>query len=628
MGTDCLVCCSIPVVLLTLKTKLNEMCGTHEAGLSGSRKVRNGTEYARDYLRIDGAGTPRVGELNKGSEKGKLDTALALCATRQGSCNINVRRLPFRSVPPPVPPPPHLTSRPLSDHLRTTNNPTLKEEFIITTVLVLPCVAIPRVIDFFGYDVCITGGDTGSFGQAAGLNLVCTCTIPIFGCAISISVREINGGAHSQSRKGGSVVLQTPTERGGVVVNFQARIWENLGSNTGQAFLIFVFHSFPKSLLENAGTPMVDSSLISASLMTITVDETAVNERAEETENPRENPLTCGTVRQDSHMRKSRDEAALSTNSQCDSRAEHLPRRRHRGANPRPSDFKSATLPLSYEGRAYKSPYLQAHFLLSRRRRLVVVTETAVVHDVAASTTASSRPVGWLQTRQLFRLLASHLGLASSIPGGYAPGLPQVGIVPDDTTGLWVFSGISCFLRPFIPALLHAHLASLSSHLKTSTLDQRCQSVRFPARNARIFARGNSAGRCCLPAGFLGALPLPRRCIPAPLHPRMLFHVLSGDEGVCRLALGALPTGIQRRDGNTAHLARRSDEALEVRVVVARIAPSLLGGRQLDGNVPSLTGAQDTRQEREQIDDVVKEHQLHNVSARARVVLLVIHRHR
>ncbi|KAJ8872586.1 hypothetical protein PR048_026192 [Dryococelus australis] len=36
----------------------------------------------------------------------------------------------------------------------------------------------------------------------------------------------------------------------------------------------------------------------------------------------------------------------------CDSRAEHLPRRRHRGANPRRSDYRSATLPLSYEGRA------------------------------------------------------------------------------------------------------------------------------------------------------------------------------------------------------------------------------------------------------------------------------------
>ncbi|KAJ8870366.1 hypothetical protein PR048_029387 [Dryococelus australis] len=41
----------------------------------------------------------------------------------------------------------------------------------------------------------------------------------------------------------------------------------------------------------------------------------------------------------------------------CDNRTQHLPRRRHRGANPRPSDYKSATLPLSYEGRAFPFTY-------------------------------------------------------------------------------------------------------------------------------------------------------------------------------------------------------------------------------------------------------------------------------
>ncbi|KAJ8870234.1 hypothetical protein PR048_029252 [Dryococelus australis] len=45
-------------------------------------------------------------------------------------------------------------------------------------------------------------------------------------------------------------------------------------------------------------------------------------------------------------------ETDLLTNSQCDNRTEHLLRRRHRRTNPRPSDYKSATLPLSYEGRA------------------------------------------------------------------------------------------------------------------------------------------------------------------------------------------------------------------------------------------------------------------------------------
>ncbi|KAJ8874204.1 hypothetical protein PR048_025046 [Dryococelus australis] len=43
----------------------------------------------------------------------------------------------------------------------------------------------------------------------------------------------------------------------------------------------------------------------------------------------------------------------------------------------------------------------------------------------------------------------------------------QVGIVPDDASGRRVSSGMSRFLRPFIPALLHAHLTSTSSALKT-----------------------------------------------------------------------------------------------------------------------------------------------------------------
>ncbi|KAJ8891055.1 hypothetical protein PR048_010564 [Dryococelus australis] len=61
------------------------------------------------------------------------------------------------------------------------------------------------------------------------------------------------------------------------------------------------------------------------------------------------------------------------------------------------------------------------------------------------------------------RLLASHLGEPSSISG-----FPLVGLVLDDAAGKWVFSEISRFPRPFIPALLQAHLTSPSSALKTS----------------------------------------------------------------------------------------------------------------------------------------------------------------
>ncbi|KAJ8878073.1 hypothetical protein PR048_022537 [Dryococelus australis] len=55
-------------------------------------------------------------------------------------------------------------------------------------------------------------------------------------------------------------------------------------------------------------------------------------------------------------------------------------------------------------------------------------------------------------------LLALYLGEPGSIPGGVASGFTHVGIVPDDVTGLRVVSGISCFPRLFILALLHTNM--------------------------------------------------------------------------------------------------------------------------------------------------------------------------
>ncbi|KAJ8895175.1 hypothetical protein PR048_000500 [Dryococelus australis] len=53
-------------------------------------------------------------------------------------------------------------------------------------------------------------------------------------------------------------------------------------------------------------------------------------------------------------------------------------------------------------------------------------------------------------------------------PAGIAPGFSHVRIVQDDAVGRWVFSGMSRFAHPCIPALLHTHFASPSSALKTS----------------------------------------------------------------------------------------------------------------------------------------------------------------
>ncbi|KAJ8884310.1 hypothetical protein PR048_016167 [Dryococelus australis] len=68
------------------------------------------------------------------------------------------------------------------------------------------------------------------------------------------------------------------------------------------------------------------------------------------------------------------------------------------------------------------------------------------------------------------RLLTSHQGEPGLIPSRVASGFLYVRIVPDDAARRQISLGISCFPRLFIPALLHTHLTSHSSVLKTSIL--------------------------------------------------------------------------------------------------------------------------------------------------------------
>ncbi|KAJ8873491.1 hypothetical protein PR048_024309 [Dryococelus australis] len=56
------------------------------------------------------------------------------------------------------------------------------------------------------------------------------------------------------------------------------------------------------------------------------------------------------------------------------------------------------------------------------------------------------------------RLLVSHHGESRSTSDRVSPGFSHVRIVPDDAADRRVFFGISCFLSPFIPALLHSSL--------------------------------------------------------------------------------------------------------------------------------------------------------------------------
>ncbi|KAJ8869740.1 hypothetical protein PR048_028748 [Dryococelus australis] len=144
------------------------------------------------------------------------------------------------------------------------------------------------------------------------------------------------------------------------------------------------------------------------------------------------------------------------TNSQCDNRAEHLPRRRHRGTSPRPSDYKSATLPLSYAGRA------SIHLQLSLENQKVIVAwttlttaetiifllqwqgklrvESALFVPVTRSQREYPDLVHFILTGTLPRCstltITSELRLLASRLCGSPPGFSHVGIVPDDAAGV------------------------------------------------------------------------------------------------------------------------------------------------------------------------------------------------
>ncbi|KAJ8897860.1 hypothetical protein PR048_003213 [Dryococelus australis] len=165
---------------------------------------------------------------------------------------------------------------------------------------------------------------------------------------------------------------------------------------------------------------------------------------------------------------------------------------------------------------------------------------------------------------------------------GVAPGFSDVGIVTDDAAGRRVFSGISRFPRPCIPALFHTHLASPTSALVTS----------MPGSlNRAIQGRGKreTPKKTCRPAASSDTIPTCGNLGVARPGIEPGSALVGGEQSnssataaprVCnktRFLTGEFGVGdISDAIGNTARLARRSDEALGVRVSVARIAPSLL----------------------------------------------------
>ncbi|KAJ8888258.1 hypothetical protein PR048_007745 [Dryococelus australis] len=110
------------------------------------------------------------------------------------------------------------------------------------------------------------------------------------------------------------------------------------------------------------------------------------------------------------------------------------------------------------------------------------------------------------------RPLASHLGEPSSIPGWVAPEFLHVRIVPYDAR---VFSGISRFPRPFIPALLHTHLISPSLALKSSI------SFNPASKKYGVGEVVSRTGRCPLTEkefhGVAIQIPIPNYSLVAPL---------------------------------------------------------------------------------------------------------------
>ncbi|KAJ8880827.1 hypothetical protein PR048_017298 [Dryococelus australis] len=136
-----------------------------------------------------------------------------------------------------------------------------------------------------------------------------------------------------------------------------------------------------------------------------------------------------------------------------------------------------------------------------------------------------------LESPSLRGPLASHQG-SGSIPGVVAPGFAHVGIVPDDAAGRRVFLVISRFHRHCIPALLHTHLISRSSSLKTSvlcaaqisSLYTRGHHGRFGHTSHPVEARTCIGGfaSVCLPLMCLGS-SLPR--VPASVRASLRYLI-------------------------------------------------------------------------------------------------------
>ncbi|KAJ8870891.1 hypothetical protein PR048_027192 [Dryococelus australis] len=206
----------------------------------------------------------------------------------------------------------------------------------------------------------------------------------------------------------------------------------------------------------------------------------------------------------------------------------------------------------------------------------------------------------WGRGGAAVRTLTSHQGEPCSIPGGLSSGFPQVGIVPLDAADQRVFSGTSRSPLHLHSGAAPRELASPSLALKTSEL--RAGESSSLHNTQSLFWLGDSKRRVVknppsLPHRSLSTtITRPSKCHDLKKKAAFKAEMRRSNKGdaashincsiaskptrsvlvALRVPTDLICTAQDHDDGNTARLARRSDETLDVRVRVARIAPSLL----------------------------------------------------
>ncbi|KAJ8865791.1 hypothetical protein PR048_033313 [Dryococelus australis] len=140
-----------------------------------------------------------------------------------------------------------------------------------------------------------------------------------------------------------------------------------------------------------------------------------------------------------------------------------------------------------------------------------------------------------------------------SIPGRVTPGFSHAGIGPDDATGRRVFSGISRFPRPLIgsqelpvtscPNLFtHSrrfHAGAAVAQWLAQLVSHQGDPGSIPGGLTPGFSHvGVVLDDAACRRAFSGNSSFPRPCIPAPLHPRVSFHVMFRDDGNLRVPAG------------------------------------------------------------------------------------------